>query len=196
MGITETGQTLNPDASDQERLLRAAKLWTRDLERDAIQRAQTEPDGFDAQVETAYEMMRSGHSDHRIARVLLERFPSTCRSPRRAIQAADRLIQAEHEASIQERRHRLWAVRAEAIQRALVAGQYAAVRGLLADAGAVLQETDPSGALTAADLVLTIEVEGEEGDPMALPPSESQAVSADEAEPVSSETQGQDRDSQ
>jgi hypothetical protein len=91
---------------------------------------------------------------------LAEKHPE-CRSPQKAIQGALRAIQADEEGS-REHRARLVAIqRQTAIQGAIQDRAWGAVRGLLADAGAVAGELDPELSLSRDDLRLIVEIEGD-----------------------------------
>jgi len=150
--------TDDPEALDSERLLRAFGVWRPEYE----QRTEVlpPPADFVQHVACAYRAFMKGLTPTQVRLELAEKHPE-CRSPQKAIQGALRAIQADEEGS-REHRARLVAIqRQTAIQGAIQDRAWGAVRGLLADAGAVAGELDPELSLSRDDLRLIVEIEGD-----------------------------------
>jgi hypothetical protein len=118
-----------------------------------LQDIEEKPARLPDQIETAYNLLRSGSTEVEIRLAIQAQYGKAAKPTQAFRRALDLVIQEQRE----QREHMpelVMAIRWRAIQQGLATGQLGAVAGMLRDAGAACGEA----ALDAAGATLTVEV--------------------------------------
>jgi hypothetical protein len=118
-----------------------------------LQDIEEKPARLPDQIETAYNLLRSGSTEVEIRLAIQGQYGKAAKPTQAFRRALDLVIQEQRE----QREHMpelVMAIRWRAIQQGLATGQLGAVAGMLRDAGAACGEA----ALDAAGATLTVEV--------------------------------------
>jgi hypothetical protein len=169
-------------AGDSERLLRSFGQWQTEWDEPSKDNLDA---GFKAQVNFAIQRIINGAGPIKLRFALAEQFGERCQT-RRVASAAYKAIQDASALPADVQRAVIATQRSEAIQGAIQDRMWGAALAGLARAGEVAGELREDVGLSADDLRLVVEIEG---DAAPLPAGETEPLTAETAETETAETE-------